>query len=377
MREIFSALGEVRLYDPPVPVAELRPAQLLLVRSVSRVDAKLLRDSRVRVVGTASSGHDHLDTAALEAAGIGWVTAQGSNARAVAEHVLGILCLWSRRQGISLRRLRVGIIGCGRIGSCLAAMLETIGCRCLRNDPPRARHEPGRHYHSLEQTLQADVISLHVPLTRHGPDRTWKLLDARRLQRLRPGTLLINTARGGVVDESALKPLAECARISTALDVWQNEPELDWALLRSTWIGTPHVAGYSHRARHHAPRLLYQRICEQIGTAAALLPAPAPEPARLSPPATPMPEALCPFILAVADPSDACARLRAVLQLPGRERAQAFGQLRATYPLRSEFGDWTPDLAAGGLLRTLDALGFGSAPQNAGRRESRRSLCPQ
>lgn len=370
--EVFGRLGEVRLFEPPRPEPrQLRHCELLLVRSVTRVGPGLLEGSRVRLVGTATSGVDHLDTAGLEAAGIYWFSARGCNARPVAEYVLSALSLLSLRQGTPLRGATAALVGCGRVGSCLAGLLEAVGVRCLRNDPP-LQERFGGDYLSLDEVLGADIVSLHAPLTRSGPHPTWKLLDAARLRRMKPGAVLINTARGGVADEAALAERLRAGRLTAVLDVWEGEPEIDWELLRLAALGTPHIAGYSRSAKRRATSLLYRRLCRRLRLSPAEPPSapalPPPPPAFLPPPGTAPGEALRRCILAAYDIGADARALRGLSQLPPPQRGSAFQALRDRYPLRPEFADLRPRPGSAPLpaaLRApLRALGFalGDAP---------------
>jgi len=365
--EVFGRLGEVRLFEPPRPEPrQLRDCELLLVRSVTRVGPGLLAGSRVRLVGTATSGVDHLDTAALEAAGISWFSARGCNARPVAEYVLSALSLLSLRRGTPLRGATAALVGCGQVGSCLAGLLEAVGVRCLRNDPP-LQERFGGDYLSLDEVLEADIVSLHVPLTRSGPHPTWSLLDAARLRRMKPGAVLINTARGGVADEAALAARLRAGRLTAVLDVWEGEPEIDWELLRLAALGTPHIAGYSRSAKHRATSLLYRRLCRRLRLSPAESPSapPAPPsqpPTFLPPPGAAAGEALRRCILAAYDIGADARALRGLSRLPPPQRGGAFQALRDRYPLRPEFADLRPRPGSAPLPAALQAplraLGF-------------------
>jgi len=365
--EVFGRLGEVRLFEPPRPKPrQLRDCELLLVRSVTRVGPGLLAGSRVRLVGTATSGVDHLDTAALEAAGISWFSARGCNARPVAEYVLSALSLLSLRRGTPLRGATAALVGCGQVGSCLAGLLEAVGVRCLRNDPP-LQERFGGDYLSLDEVLEADIVSLHVPLTRSGPHPTWSLLDAARLRRMKPGAVLINTARGGVADEAALAARLRAGRLTAVLDVWEGEPEIDWELLRLAALGTPHIAGYSRSAKRRATSLLYRRLCRRLCLSPAESPSappapPAESPVFLPPPGAAAGEALRRCILAAYDLGADARALRGLSRLPPPQRGGAFQALRDRYPLRPEFADLRPRPGSAPLPAALQAplraLGF-------------------
>ncbi|HCL42231.1 MAG TPA: 4-phosphoerythronate dehydrogenase, partial [Pseudomonas sp.] len=243
----FAPLGRItRLPGRQISHQDLTDADALIVRSVTRVDPQLLAGTPVRFVGTCTIGTDHLDLPGLAAAGVTVASAPGCNARGVVEYVLSCLLTLSERTGLDWRTRRVGIVGVGEVGGRLAQTLTALGVECLLCDPPRAARGEGG-FAPLDQLLtECDVISCHVPLTRTGADATWHLLDAGRLVALRPGAWLINSSRGPVIDNHALKAvLAERADLQVALDVWEQEPQVDCALLQRCALGTPHIAGYS------------------------------------------------------------------------------------------------------------------------------------
>lgn len=259
----FQRYGELVLRPGRELRAEdVRDADALVVRSVTPVNEDLLGGSRVQFVATATSGTDHLDLHWLEQAGIAVADAAGCNANAVAAYV-----------SAALAEVRVPekptavIVGAGHVGSRLVHRLQQRGMSCRVVDPFVERdgasegvrrafdgYVPAMDFCALDEALDsADVISLHVPLTEEGAYPTGGLLNAERLARLRPGTVLINASRGEVLDEDALKRrLREHADLEVVLDVFRNEPEVDRELIHLVRIATPHVAGYSRAAKQAA-----------------------------------------------------------------------------------------------------------------------------
>ena len=334
----FSSFGEVTLLEGRrIGPADLRDADVLLVRSVTRVDEALLAGSRVRFVGTATAGIDHVDTAYLDAAGIAFASAPGCNARAVGEYVLACVVAWAAARGQPVDGLRCGLIGVGHAGNAARTMLEAVGVRCLLHDPPRARREGGAGFVDIETALAADVVSLHVPLVEHGEHATHHLLDAQRLGLLRPGTLLINAARGGVVEEAELLPRLLAGDLHAALDCWEGEPAPWPALVSAAWIATPHVAGHSVDARRRATRQLQVALARFLDCEA---PAYAAVGEGLRPTAMLVgqgPEAVRSAITLCCDPLRETPRLQA-LAPAGREAIAArFDALRAEAGVRREF----------------------------------------
>lgn len=350
---LFGAHGEVlALPGRAITPAVVRDAQVLLVRSVTRVDAALLDGSAVRFVGSATSGCDHLDLPWLARAGIRCAHAPGCNAGAVVQYLLAVFCALRPQW----RRLTVGILGCGAVGGRLRRLLDGLGVRCLVRDPllpPGALAAPA----GLDELLAgADILCLHVPLTRQGPYATHHLLDAGRLARLKPGCLLINAARGAVIDNAALRALlAAGGELSAALDVWEGEPGIDLDLWRLVALGTPHIAGYSREGRENGSRAVHAAFCAWLG-----LPPPPPLPPssqqvlKLAGGGDVLGEA----VLATFDVRAEARRMAAALAgapAPGA----AFDALRRNCPERREFehyrvlADCAPEIA-----RDLRLLGF-------------------
>ena len=263
LAEALQAQGvEVVALAPEAIVHEsVADAEALFVRTRTRVDGALLEGTRVRFVATATIGTDHLDIPYLEQSGIAWASAPGCNAQAVCDYVEECLRLNDRlATERPLRcptatlsdRLTLGIVGCGHVGSKVKAMAERRGMRVLVSDPPKGLHTP------LKQiAAEADVITFHTPLTRAGAYLTYHLCDAEFLVHCRPGTLIINAARGGVVDEEALLH----SGLPCAIDTWEGEPDINRALLRQAWLASYHIAGYSLEGKINASQQVLDAFC--------------------------------------------------------------------------------------------------------------------
>lgn len=250
----------------------VQDADVLLVRSITRVDAELLAGSRVRFVATATSGTDHLDLPWLAEQGIAVAEAAGSNANAVVEYCLASLAELILRGVLSLHGRSAAIIGFGQVGSRLYRALTTLGLDVRVCDPfveSAGRRDGGPcdvNFCSLDDALEADIISLHTPLTRSCKHSTWHLLDQHRINALKPGTVLINAARGPVVSNAALHSRLQRSRdLHCILDVWENEPDISEALLQCVVLGTPHIAGYSVEAKSSASERNYQDFLQHFG----------------------------------------------------------------------------------------------------------------
>ena len=382
--EFFADFGHItRLPGRRIDRPALLDADVLLVRSVTPVSAATLAGTSVRFVGTCTIGTDHLDLPGLAAAGIDTASAPGCNARGVVEYVLSCLLVFSERTGRDWRGLTAGVVGTGEVGGRLASTLEALGVQVLRCDPPKAERG-GQGFVSLEELLDgADVISLHVPLEVGGPYPTRHLLDGERLGRLRHGSWLINSSRGPVVDNAALRHVLESrSDLQVALDVWEHEPDVDTELAARCVLATPHIAGYSLDGKLRGTEQIYRALCDYLGepTDKSL--------ARLSPdqgtgtlildPASPEQWVLTRALRCVYDVRDDDARFRAMLGMATgvTQRKEGFDRLRKDYPLRRECGWLNVGLAdrngrtgvssdTGNCERLLEAAGFSVPRQNA------------
>jgi erythronate-4-phosphate dehydrogenase len=368
VREAFASLGEVRTLPGRAMTAEsMREAEVLLVRSVTQVGPRLLEGSRVRFVATATIGFDHVDLDYLAARGIGFAAAPGSNAESVAEYVATALLLLESRGKLRLADSTLGIVGVGNVGSRVARIAEALGMRVLLDDPPRARAEGTASFVSLESICaQADVITLHVPLSHEGPDATWHLLDQAFLASIRPGTILFNTSRGSVHETGALKAARRAGRIgSLVLDVFEAEPAIDPEMVALAEFATPHIAGYSFDGKVAGTRMIFEAACRFFGR-------PARWPEGVPPGEDPIcrldrPEPLV-AVRAAYDLLADDASLRQVMQASAaEERARGFDRLRKEYPRRREFARWTIELDGPALSvgPYLASLGFRVTPDAA------------
>lgn len=338
----FAGFGEIRRYPGrSIDAACVKDADVLLVRSVTQVNRRLLEGSQVRFVGTCTIGTDHLDLDYFAQAGIHWSSAPGCNARGVVDYVLGSLLTLAELDGAKLSERVYGVVGAGQVGERLVRVLHGLGWKVLVCDPPRQAREGG-DFVSLDTLLQTcDAISLHTPLQRDGEYPTWHLLGADQLARLRPGTWLINASRGPVVDNQALRELLlDREDVHAVLDVWEGEPQVSLDLADLCTLATPHIAGYSLDGKQRGTAQIYQAFCRWRGEPeqvqlSELLPAPALAQIDLDASCDPA-WALATLCRAVYDPrrDDADFR-RSLSEDPAQQRA-AFDLLRKHYPQRRE-----------------------------------------
>jgi erythronate-4-phosphate dehydrogenase len=333
----------------------LKNTDALIIRTTTRVDRQLLRDSPVGFVGSTSIGTDHLDIGFLNQQGICWANAPGCNANSAAQYTLAMMWLACQRLDRNLADLRVGIIGRGNVGSRLQQMLTALGTRCVANDPPLAEQGVAGLV-TLDEALNQDIVSLHVPLERSGPYPTEQFIGEAELARMPTGALLVNAARGDVVNGKALLDELRHGRLYAALDVWPGEPMFSSSLLDRTTVATPHVAGYSEDGKRNGTRMVYQAFCEWSGV----------QPGDPAPPDIPEPElvlqageqALSKALNASCFVSRHDAEMRKLIPLGTDQRAIAFDLLRREYPSRRDFQAWTIRCADPALFPYLRKLGF-------------------
>lgn len=338
--QLTTAAG--REIAPPL----LEQADALWVRSVTPVDAGLLRDSPLRFVGTATAGVEHIDRAYLRARAIAFAAAPGANANAVVEYVLAALLALDRPWADLERGETLGIVGMGAVGRRLAAVAGRLGWRVRGCDPylgARAGELDGVVLEPFAALLGCRVLSLHPSLLVEGRWPSHHLLNESALAQLRAPQTLINTARGSVVDNRALWRRLQAPHAPTVvLDVWEDEPRFHGRLLscEALRIATPHIAGYSAPARLNATRMLYRAMLaanlrESVGTAplrgALAAAGECPPIASAAAPLTP-----AQLMRAVYDIARDDQRLRALRHAQPGRRGAGFDSLRRNYPRRAE-----------------------------------------
>lgn len=269
--------------------AQLRNAVALIVRNKTQVDRDLVAAApHLRVVGRLGVGLDNIDTGACAARGIEVIPATGANAQAVAEYVIGAAMMllrsayqstaavadgqWPRTvlgEGREIAGKTLGLIGFGGIGRLTARIAIALGMDVVGFDPALAATSPvwGAH-RTAPRTLsdllaQSDVVSLHVPLTRE----TRGLIDASRIAQMKPEAILVNTARGGVVEEIAVARALRAGRLGgAALDVFEHEPLARGSPLAGCprLILTPHIAGVTRESNERVSSLIADKVASAL-----------------------------------------------------------------------------------------------------------------
>lgn len=344
----FGHMGEVVcLPGRTMTAADVRDADALIVRSVTKVSPELLMGSKVSFVGTCTIGIDHLDRNYLEANGIRWSSAPGCNANSVVEFVYAALS----HLNIHWLPVRFGIIGCGNVGGLLYKRLKAQGVDVRCYDPHLTLAD-NPDLTSLEEVLACDVISMHTPLITSGSHPSFHLLGRDELMQLKKNAVLINCGRGPVIDNQALLDvLAERDDLRVVLDVWEPEPEISLELLDRVLLGSPHIAGYSYDGKLNGTEMIYQALCQHVDKSpqlslAELVPSLTNNKLRVDS-AIDMPNNIFNIVKSlinqVYDIAADDARLRSLAARTFAKEAvfgEGFDGLRKHYPVRREFHNY-------------------------------------
>lgn len=381
VREAFSLLGETLIKDGRTITADdVRDAEILAIRSTTKVGREMLEGSRVRFVGTATIGTDHMDKAYMDSAGIKWCYAPGCNANSVSEYFTTALLRLATCHNFSLEGKKIGVIGVGNVGSLVVKKAMTLGMKVLRNDPPKERDEKenekaekrrhgndGKKWYSLDEVLkEADIVTLHVPLTKTGQDATYQMADKRFFEKMKPGCIFFNCARGGVVNTNELLTAMDRKIVSHAvIDTWEGEPVFRTDLLKRVDIGTPHIAGHSFEGKVYGTVMVYQEACRFLGIEATwtpdnLLPPPVVPEIKVDTADLCDEDILWNIVSKVYDIEADDKRLRDGSIDDDKARSAHFDRLRAKYPIRREFRFTriTLNNARPELRRKVSELGF-------------------
>jgi len=367
--QAFERIGKVTALDTHEITPEtVKDADILIVRSETKVDQKLLEGSRIKFVGTVTIGTDHIDENYLARSGITFTSAPGSNSNSVAEYITAALLELSVNKKYFLSDKTIGVVGVGNVGSKVWRKAEALGMKVILNDPPLQRQGSDYPSQSLDELMSADIITVHVPLTRDGADPTYHLFDEQRLRKMKQGSIFINTSRGGVMETKGLYNVLDSGHLSTSiLDVWEAEPTIDVSLLEKVFIGTPHIAGYSLDGKVNALRMNYSAVCRFLGLSEGqeietLIPKPAIPTITI--------EKRSSIEKVVRDAVQNCYNivhddqlLRKINAIPLNDRGKYFSRLRAEYRIRREFRHTRLKIVDENpaITNTLISLGFSIA----------------
>ena len=400
IRGVFERWADV-VYSPgrQIDARTVKDADALIVRTRTKCNSDLLKGSSVRIVASATIGYDHIDTEWLEANGIVWASAPGCNSGSVMQYITSLLLFLAGKHNLDLQSMTLGVVGVGNVGSKVERAARALGMRVILNDPPRERSEgrqavtlqagarqgtastihettgtihetpgiihetAGTEFHHLHKLLtESDILTLHVPLTREGEDKTFHLLNKENLPLMKRSAILVNTSRGEVVDNTALREALKTGLLrGAALDVWEGEPAADPQLVDLADIATPHIAGYSVDGKANATISSVRRVAQEL-----YLPLTEWVPAALPQPAEPVIDLTHPGgsrqtpgrsvdLVATAVHHTYPIEEDDNLFRNGKEN---FEYLRDNYRIRREFGSYTVKTGDAGAARIMSELGF-------------------
>lgn len=270
IRGVFEPYAEtVYLPGKTISRRDVADADALLVRTRTRCDAALLDGSSVRLVATATIGTDHIDRSWCAANGIETVSAPGCNAGGVLQWVAAVLARTVAVRKARPAELTLGVVGIGHVGSLVERYAAAWGFGVLCSDPPREEAEGlGRRegYVPLgELAARSDIVTFHVPMLRTGPHPTVGLGGTEFFAALKNGATVLNSSRGGIVDERLLLRHVAEGRCTCCIDTWENEPAINSRLLAAASLATPHIAGYSEQGKANASAAVVAAVAEHFG----------------------------------------------------------------------------------------------------------------
>lgn len=361
LRGVLEPYAEVVYLPGKETTAEVvRDADAIITRTRTACTESLLKDSAVKVIATATIGFDHIDTKWCEANGIIWRNAPGCNSWSVKQYISSVLEVLADKHGFELEGKTLGVVGVGNVGSKVAVAARALGMNVLLNDPPRAREEGPEGFVSLEELMaKSDIITLHVPLSKEGEDATWHLFDESRIAAMSKAQILINSSRGPVVDNKALKAALQQKSIAGAvLDVWEGEPDLDKELIDLLDLTTAHIAGYSADGKANGTMASVRTVAEILGLPLT----------DWTPSGVPAPEQKLEFSIDASGKSCAQVLKEAVLYTYDvredsdklRNNPELFEKLRGDYQIRREPSAFSLTLnsATAQEVEALQAIGF-------------------
>ncbi|MGA2172882.1 MAG: 4-phosphoerythronate dehydrogenase [Sedimentisphaerales bacterium] len=367
VKDCFASIGDVHTFSgrhiTPNTIAD---ADILLVRSITPVNEKLLADSPVKFVATATIGFEHVDVDYLKGRNIGFASAPGSNANSVADYIVAALLSVGKKHKITLKGKSIGVVGVGNVGSKVAKNCAALAMTVKLNDPPLSRQTGDAKYQPLDELFDCDFITLHTPLTREGQDKTYHLTDEKFFASLKPGCVFINTSRGAVHDTKALKTAIQNKKLGAViLDVWENEPKIDCELLRLVDISTPHIAGYSFDGKIAGMIMIYNAACGHFGLkpkykTGDFLPPPTVPQITIDKISPDLQAILHDTVQQVYCINRDDFNTREIATVEQEKRGKFFDDLRKNYPVRREFQNTTVILKqpCPALAETFRGIGF-------------------
>lgn len=338
---------------------DLKDSDAILIRTRTKCTESLLEETKIRFIGTATIGFDHIDTRYCDAEKITWTNAPGCNSSSVQQYIAAALLKISSAGNFTLKDKTLGIVGVGNVGSKVEKFARTIGMKVLLNDPPRARTEGSKNFCNLERVLsESDIVTVHVPLKLLGEDYTFHLFNEESFIMMKKGAWFINSSRGEVADTQSLKQGLKSGRLEGALiDVWENEPNIDRDLIQMALIATPHIAGYSTDGKANGTAMVVNSLSKFFGLPVY----------NWYPVNVPLPVSTCISIECNGKTEEEVLREAIKYSynieeddLKLRHSPADFEKQRGEYPLRREFTSYQVDLQGGTeeLKQILSGVGF-------------------
>lgn len=336
LNQLISDDFELERYDPDEGFpANATEYDALLIRTITKLNADTLpKAGNLKFVGSATAGFDHVDEDYLNSLGIKFARSEGCNANAVAEYGLTAIYRWGQLRTIDIENLKIGVIGCGNTGGSLIRYLKKLGIRYVSYDPPKAERENEFNTADIDELLSSDILSFHTPLTLSGPNATFHMCSRDWLKNR--FKLIVNSSRGGVVDEVSLLEAKQNKLVGDfVLDVWENEPVFSDETAKEALIATPHIAGYSREAKWKASEIVVRKMHEFFGKAYA----PPDQNEKPEPSAFVDADELsfADFLWKNHKIETYDQKLRELIGLMDREKGKKFADLRSNTPTRFEF----------------------------------------
>lgn len=356
LQGVAEQFGEVEYLPGNQFTAEaVKDKEVLIVRTVTHFCEEILKGSSVKLICSATIGYDHIDTAYCDSHHIAWRTAPGCNADSVEQYVTASLLFLAQKHGFGLEDKTIGIVGVGNVGNRVDKACRKLGMKTLLNDPPREKQEGKGSFVDMDTILnEADIITLHTPLTKTGEYKTHHLGDSLFFDRLRRKPFIINSCRGGVVDNAAWADAIKRGKISGAVtDCWEGEPNISRELLQLADIATPHIAGYSADGKWTATKMSLENINRFFNLGVnpiKLLPIRNPENPVIDLKNIPYEKQLATAVWRTYNPEKETCALKAA--------PENFYYFRSNYPLRREYKAYSVKNASPSVAGTLRELGF-------------------
>ncbi|NDW18194.1 4-phosphoerythronate dehydrogenase PdxB [Dysgonomonas sp. 216] len=333
----------------------LKEADTIIVRTVTYLDKDVLENTNVKLICTATIGFDHIDTVYCAENGIRWYNAPGCNSGSVMQYIVSSLFVIAEKKGINLKEKTIGIVGVGNVGKKVARACSLLGMRVLLNDPPRQETEQSNEFVDIETIKkEADIITFHTPLTKEGRYKTLHLADDDFFNTLTKKPIIINSARGGIIDTNAIKHAIKAEKISGAIiDCWEKEPNIDTEYMHMVDIATPHIAGYSADGKANATRISLENLAHFWN-----LPTKGID--KVTPPEIDNSSIDLRGVAPVEQVSYAALKTYNPLadQTKLLANPSAFSTLRGEYPIRREYNAYTLENADKTSENVLSELGF-------------------